>query len=578
MKTFASHLRNRYNLRTRPQDTWPPATGRNYINLAVISRQEKLKREELDEFTQLTIHGKVDDIIKKKSPLKLEKIGRMANDSFAKCILIEGAPGVGKTTLCWELCRKWNTILKDFAIVLLVRMRDKSAQLADDPSKLFKSNNKIHEEAYGEVMKADGESLLIILEGYDEMPPNIQRDSIYSEIIKGNLLSKASVIVTARPSSAQIVHEMCPKVNFQHVEVVGFTSADIENYIKDAMEGEEQLQADFHCYLELHPHIHTMMCNPLNCAITVDIYKSSKDTGVVPTTQTELYSIVTSKRVIRHFMMKEEYQDIHKTVKRLSDLPKEPRRQLNIICEFAYKNIVKNQLVFDSIPPEMQTLGLIQECRDLMSDESESFNFIHLTLQEYLAAYHIHWLSPMKIASCLTSHFNHEHMQVVLRFVAGLINFKEGSFFSRLFGHTPMQTLKSYSKSSYSFIEAIHWLFESQDLQIIRRTFGSKLQHHILTGQFINPFDCYAIGYSVSHSDCFWELEMKSCNITSEGVKMLCSNPMNGIGKLDLSQNKAIDCGASLGKLKNLQWVHIIINLCTHITNNYLLILIRKLL
>ena len=550
VQNFVAHLEDRYRYQRRPDDMWPPTTGKHYINLAIINREEKLKKEELDEFTQLTIHGKVDDIIKKKAPLQLEEIGRRDDGSFIKCILIEGAPGAGKTTLAWEICRNWKKTLKDFDIVLLLRMRDKSTQTAQHPSDLFCSNKAVRQEVYDDVDRANGQSLLIILEGYDEMPQHMQQNSIFSEIIRGNILSQASVMVTSRPSSSQTVRHLCPIENFQHIEVVGFTSRDIDNYIKDAMEGDVQLQEDFHKYLDLNPHIHTMMCNPLNCAIVVNVYQteSTRDSDVIPTTQTELYSTVTRKLVVRHLMKEDDQCGIQKTVKRLSDLPKEPHRQLLKLCKFAYDNIVDNKLVFDEIPPDIQFLGLVQKCRDLLSAESDSFNFIHLTLQEFLAAYYISHLSTRNIAHCFNTHSKQEHMQVVLCFLSGLIDFRKGNVLLHLFSSTPMKILKSHCKNPQSFLKAMHWLLEAQDQQIARKALGNRTQYHTLSGKIISPFDCYTLSYCVSASCCLWTLELKSCNITSEGFKTLCTKSLSQVKVLDLSQNKAADGGILLGK------------------------------
>ena len=548
VQIFATHLQDRYRYQQRPDNMWPPTTRKHYINLAIIHREEKLKKEELDEFTQLTIHGKVDDIIKKKSPLQLEEIGRREDGSFTKCILIEGAPGVGKTTLAWEICRKWKETLNDFDIVLLLRMRDRSTQAAKHPSDLFCSNNEVHEEAYGDVKRANGRSLLIILEGYDEMPQHMQQNSIFSEIIRGSILSRASVIVTSRPSSSQTVRRLCPLEDFQHIEVVGFTSRNIDSCIMDAMEGDSQLQEDFHKYLRLHPHIHTMMCNPLNCAIVVDVYQNTKGSDVIPTTQTELYSTVTHMLVVRHLSKKEDQCELYKSVKQLSDLPKEPHRQLLKICKFAYRNIVENQLVFEKIPAKIESLGLMQKCRDMLSSQSDSFNFIHLTLQEFLAAYYISHQSTLEISRCLNTHFEQEHMQVVLCFVCGLIDFRKGNSLLQLLGATPMKRLKSFCQNSHSFLKAAHWLFEAQDQELVRKSLGDRTQRHILSGKIISPFDCYTINYCIGASCCPWALELKSCNIRSEGFKTLCAKSLSQVEALDLSQNKAADGGIFLGK------------------------------
>ena len=70
-------------------------------------KKERVQRGQVDEEDiRLTIAGKVEVILKKKVPVKLEEIFDL-NDEKRKVILIEGAPGSGKSTLCWDICQRW---------------------------------------------------------------------------------------------------------------------------------------------------------------------------------------------------------------------------------------------------------------------------------------------------------------------------------------------------------------------------------------------------------------------------------------------------------------------------------------
>ena len=58
----------------------------------------------------MQLHGNVDMIVQRKTPLKLEDVSMIERDcerEITQFILMEGAPGVGKTTMAWHLCSRW---------------------------------------------------------------------------------------------------------------------------------------------------------------------------------------------------------------------------------------------------------------------------------------------------------------------------------------------------------------------------------------------------------------------------------------------------------------------------------------
>ena len=57
-------------------------------------------------------------------------------------VLVEGDPGIGKSTLCRELCRKWEQLFSHFEIVKLVRLREERIQNATKLSQIFYHDDK----------------------------------------------------------------------------------------------------------------------------------------------------------------------------------------------------------------------------------------------------------------------------------------------------------------------------------------------------------------------------------------------------------------------------------------------------
>ena len=133
---YADYLRAIYA--TSPvaiEGKWPPTPSTVYIRLALV-KKEKVSRGEADHFTRLTLKGEIDLILKAKQPIAMENVLKDINTGL---VVVEGAPGIGKSTLAWELCRQWPTLesLKHFSLVVLLRLREEGVQTASAISDLF---------------------------------------------------------------------------------------------------------------------------------------------------------------------------------------------------------------------------------------------------------------------------------------------------------------------------------------------------------------------------------------------------------------------------------------------------------
>ena len=531
------------------ENKYSPESAQKYINLAMISKQKE-SGAELDTFTRATIRGDVDDVVEKKTAITPQDIGRLEDGSPAQCILVQGAPGVRKTTLAWELCRQWGegTLFSEYLLVVLLKMRDRSIQDATTLSDLFKhSDPELQAAVCKDVIKTSGKSVLILLEGYDELPPDLQERSIFSALIEGKKIPNATILVTSRTSSSDIVYEKFKTTKFQHIEVVGFTREQIESYIKNAVANEEVLEA-FRHYLKKYPHIHGLMYIPLNCGIVLDVFISSSDDEEPPTTQTELYTVLIKTILCRYLSSHPVHGKRKWRLSGLCDLPQDVYSTFLQLCEIAYRGIVSNRLIFSDIPAGQETLGLMQSVPELYESKATSavsHNFLHLTLQEYLSAVHISTFSQDAFVEALEGMHGKKHLTVVLRFLAGLTKLapQKGSFISRaraFFKKSPIQCVKSLQRDTLGFIDTMHWLFEAQDEELLSQVLGRNIQDRNLSSLFLSPFDCYVLGYLLVNCQCKWKLSLKSCSITEEGMSMFASNgdgSFHGVVVLNLDRN-----------------------------------------
>ena len=394
---YAKYLRAYYQRRKLPTDSkWPPTAAMKYIHLAVVKKKE-VSKQQADEFTKATLHGNIEDIFREKESLDFSGIGKKKDGSPAQLIIVEGGPGIGKTTFAWKVCRKWSKgkILQQYRLVVLLRLRDKCVREARNVHDLFyHSNPKLREAVAAEMEAINGESVLLLYEGYDELPGKLQtQKSIFLEILYQQCLPEATVLITSRPSATQFLCHKFKKNIDQHIEILGFTKADVHSYIQSVIE-DQQLQKEFTQYLKCYPHIRGLMYVPLNAVIVTEIYKMTKldkSEDFVPTTLTELYTSLTRGMLLRYLTSHDEYGQQEWKLTSFSDLPEELHEQFHTICGIAFQGILKDEFIFDDLARDFNTLDLMQSAAELYVDQGAvvSHNFFHLTLQEFLAAVHV---------------------------------------------------------------------------------------------------------------------------------------------------------------------------------------------
>ena len=508
----------------------------------------------------------------------METIGQPKDDILPKCILVEGAPGIGKSTFAWKLCRKWSKgkFLQQYRLVVCLRLRDKRVREAESISDLFYYfNHHIQQTVVEEIKATGGRGVLLLFEGYDELPAKLRNtNSIFLHVIKGQKLPTATVLITSRPSASGPLYEECRDFIAQHVEILGFTNENIESYLKATTSHDPSLLQGLQQYLTYYPHIRPMLYIPLNCAIVVEVYrvyKSSK--SLIPKTWTDLYSSLLRSLLFR-------YLDDHPVHQRQSwksnsfrDLPADVYQQLCEVGRIAYEGILQDQqVIFTDLPSNFNSLGLMQCVPELYVDEvaTESFNFLHSTLQEYMAALYLSE-QPVEKQIELFEKYQLQHQQLfrhgidqsythfgtVLRFLAGLVNFTgypTSSIRLLLDIHNDdaidSEVFRDDSRSSKVMIslDGLHWMFEAACINV-SEAIGMSGVAVDLSGK-VTSFDSFVLGYCVSHSSRPWDVELDDCGIGDEEVMMLVRGAMEGeaihsgyISVMDVSSNKITSTG-----------------------------------
>ena len=484
-------------------------------------------RADLVQFREQTICGCIDDILEWKAPITMKEIlqPNCVDDTqyLVTQLLIEGAPGIGKSTFAWEVCFKWgqHELFNEYSLVVLLKFRDKRVQEAKTVSDLFyHPNPKLQLEIVDDITTTGGHGLLLVLDGFDEAPSSKRTvDSIFVRLFRGQELPKATVILTTRPSASAELRELCKGKHFHRIEILGFGNKEIDEYIQCGF-SDKQSRTDFKEYLSLYPHIHSMMYVPLNSAIVTHVYESRKSSGVVvPKTMTQLYSSLIRTLLLRHFNDKQEYKDTCININSFKDLPQPMHDQFCKICKIAYTGIMsaETELIFQDLPSDFDPLGLMQTCPELYVDKgaSVSYNFLHLTLQEYLAAYHLSQQSRDEQVAFMREHIKNIKVKVVVRFLAGLTEL----------GRDVWDVLRGFANDDNSIkLKILHCLFESEDPSAITIVFGSDCVCFAHDCDRALPFDLYILGYCITYSNCDWKLILNRCELKSVEIFLRALN------------------------------------------------------
>ena len=526
---------------------WPPTPSKVYINLVCVDQTTNIPTKEADECTRAMVcDGNVDVILKKKRPIMFSDITRdLPDTALEKVVLVEGAPGVGKSTFAWEFCRRWERgeIAEQYHLVLLLRLRDERISKAQSLADLiFHSSDHIHQGVVQELEYTFGDNTLIILEGFDELPSTCRtQSSVFLQLIDGQLLPLATVLVTSRPWATQDIHRKCGDHIFKHIEILGFTSDQIEEYVESvfvkgpAKDKAKKNTEEVMSYIKTYPQIKACMYIPLNSVIVVSVYKESKaGKCILPKTLTELYYTLIQILLLRYLYGHSEYGKRKWKIQSLEDLPKEVHSKLLAISALAYSGICTDQegsvqLIYtnEHVPPDFETLGLMQSVPQLYVTQGEdmSHNFLHLTVQEFLAALHISNMSPEQQLEHFRRQGKEGRWRVVLRFLAGitkLTNLSADLMKSLLLEQPNEHQRDRYCITADVVLSSQHgnWMFETQrdDIApvVLEKETVEYMGHKGLT-----PLDYYSLGYCIHHSHSHWVLTIQDNRIEEEDVRML---------------------------------------------------------
>ena len=513
------HILDGYKkLEAVPKDSWPPRRAESFVELALINRNS----DKMQDY-YYSIRGDMDDVLKEKVSINYYKaFGRYESGAL---VLVEGRPGCGKTTLAHKVTRDWSVgekVLVGAELVLLIPLRilninQKDSDIYELIEYIYKTVNDTSIGDY--IINTRGDKICFILDGLDEYrSKGIESNTIVEQLLK-TTLSKAMVIVFSRPVGTL----QLKKSQFidTHIEILGFRRDQIDSYIDSYFGSSPDMAVGLKQYLDLHINVLHMCYLPVHASMISYLYSQERDN--IPNTETQIYSQFASSTICRKLMREDEN---FKILNSLSDLKESNKKCFVEICKLAFEMTKESKQVFQRHENEVQlcdefgsdgpSLGLVTVDFPATTRGYEDFySFLHLTFQEFLAAYYVYRLAEDEQFRILSECRNHEAMLVVWKFYCGLIGLEPRSYFQK---QLSLIFTSDYADTLYR----VHCAFESQQSMaydsVLNLAKGSCL---LFENKMFSPADYNAIGQVISNASSEFELQIHSCMLDKNGIEHL---------------------------------------------------------
>ena len=495
--------------------------------------KRKGKRYECDTKTtaESRVRGDVDLALTEKVPVVSDMIfdaGTFDND--CQVILVEGVGGMGKTSLAYQYAKKWaEGSFSVFDTVVLVRLRDlniceqKFCGVDHILSQLLflASGNRIPTKM-ARLLFSELKALLI-LDGWDESPAIIRNPSFVKSL--QSVSSQTKVLITSRPDFSLNLHNLANRV-----EILGFTKNDIHDYFRAALESQlssdsevklacDKLRSHFHRY----PVIESCCYVPLNAAILAYIYLNRNQT--LPITRCELFQELVLCCIVRELKTRQSDGALE-DVSSFEDLPADLKKQFHKLSELAFKGVIENKIIFSQKElTSLSTLGLVHRVRGFGSigKKPVTCNFIHLAVQELLAAYFISQLEPSKHSKQFKNLLEINRMFPVLQFFSGLTRLANEGVQNLIIDEFHVN-----DQCEENILVFINCIFEAQ--MVIDQAFYEQITNtHKVEMDFewisLTPMDCLSLQYFLSSVGRMKKgnisLNLNSCNLNDDSISLL---------------------------------------------------------
>ncbi|XP_073255414.1 uncharacterized protein [Porites lutea] len=576
---FVDGIRQLYSTRERwfaPFPWWEKfrlSLDNNFTRLKIVSRKKERGT-------------KTDETVTMKDIFKPHE-----ECAHPRTVLVEGRPGIGKTTFCNKLAYDWaankqenpsGSFFPNFQAVLLLKCREIESCLSEATegqplprsekerlNEIFKSVlwgaiddqllprdcTKEDKEEFFKFIRCNQPEILLILDGLDELPANMF--AAFKEVIQGRVLPKCHIVATARQEVGMEVRECCDTL----LEIEGFTKEDAREFIFRYFKAEPHLAQKLINKLKSDENLQQLTESPLNTVLLCLLCEDSD--GIFAESGTQLY-LEMVECVLRRYRKK---KGLTLPNTKDEDLTKVYKTQLRQLGSIAWNGLLHNNLSleegeFKNCSEELPEFGFLSvECSPKKVRPSLNYCFLHKTFQELFAAFHLccqvldNEICPETL---IADDRYFKKLKQVLLFTCGMLASQSEEAIKAF-----VSCIAKQVKDEDRFSVALECIKECKNENsctlhlLLARTLGSLLQisQLDLSDNKLGTGDCTALAEAIKHNSTITQLDLShnklgtgDCTALAEAIKHNST-----ITQLDLSCKELStgDCTALAEAIKH---------------------------
>ena len=314
-----------------------------------------------------------------------------------RTVLIEGDPGMGKTTYCQKLAydwatkqNEWDPSFPEIEVLLLLKCNEIKSDIweAINDQILPEEMDDQAKEYFFKFIRENQSKVLLVLDGMDEADPSNLK--MFFNLVEGKELSGCYVVLTSRHEVGKKVRRFCDTL----WEIIGFNKEDAESFIHKYFKNinkeplaEKTIEMIWPpLYSARSTDLHELAKNPLNTALLCVICEDFK--GVFPTSRTQLYTEIVNC-VLRR------YENKHGISSNNDNLLTVYKRDLFHLGQMALQSLRKGELFFEEHEFAEKLIALSKfgflslQAAGSKRKSRVRYAFLHKSFQEFFSGFYL---------------------------------------------------------------------------------------------------------------------------------------------------------------------------------------------